>query len=161
MFSGKVVGVEEYRETTNGYGMTPWTIRMHVVFTLDGKRRLYARLDHVLRQWLGPMTETCREAVRNTSPETVSVFSKKYENPYSSSDKRTIYTVRKGELEAWAKRAKALLPSPPEVVKVEHNDAPTLSKAEVDSILERNGEIPTGTVGRPLCPPPPPWFKKR
>ena len=107
----KVLGTEWFREDSNGYGMTPWTTRMYVVFTHDGKRES-ARIDFVLRQWLGHMTEERRNAIHATRPETVSVFSKKYQNPYYSSDKRIIYTIRKGELEAWAKRVRTLLTTP-------------------------------------------------
>jgi len=109
--NAKVLGTEWFQEDSNGYGMTPWTTRMYVVFAHDGKRGS-ARIDFVLRQWLGHMTGERRKLIHDTRPETISVFPKKYKNAYGRMV--TSYVVRKGELDEWGKRAKALLPPPPE-----------------------------------------------
>jgi hypothetical protein len=103
----KVIDTKWYQDY-NSYGIAPWTVRMDVVFEHDGQRNT-ARLDHVLRQWLGQLTEARRTAIHDARPEMIKVFSRNYENPYSSSDKRIIYTICKGDIEAWAKRAKTLL----------------------------------------------------
>ncbi|MDP3954097.1 MAG: hypothetical protein Q8Q06_01605 [bacterium] len=148
MITAKVIDVEESKEWTNGYGETPWVIRMHVVFDHNGKRE-YARLDYVLRRYLGYMTVEKREAIRNARPETVSVFSRKYVDPYSY-NKWTIYSVRRAELEAWAKRAKTLLLANTPRIETKRSDSSTLSESEVTQTLASPG-IPTSTI-RPLTP---------
>jgi hypothetical protein len=109
MLTVKIAGIEECQVSTDGYGIAPWTIYMYLNFDVEGVRE-FARLDYVLRHHLGCMTENVREAIRKSAPVEVSVFPRKYRD--TNYDQQTLYSVRKADLVAWAKRAKALLVAP-------------------------------------------------